>query len=643
MDIFEIIKNKKIEVELLQKKLEYLGFDLNLFDKIDESTIDQLVAKFEILLKTDLLLNSPIEKFNIRDLKSSFKKIINLKNGIKIGNQEKLVALELENKLENIEFSTINDRNQFDILKIGKVKFFDPGTNFRFLRELNEKKDYYCKVSDIETKDIQIDEIVTFLTKKSKKKLGELDAIKVSNKIPVFIFNKDSSIISFAFPLLDKHLEKEITLTEKYKTGFATVAAHSKVSSWSISIISYEIIQKAESISFGKAIITKLLPNLYEYNNTIEFLTSCLQTELKEAEIIEIFSDVINIFEHKSILELHNEIGTIKEFSFFKIYLEEKKKTLNKISFVLWTLLEIEKLPQPSKQEEDEIWLVEVLPSLDWKRLQQVLTKLLSEQGPSKQVEESYKYLIGQGWEINSEEELQTVNIFLEEFKTAFPSIPLEETNFICKTNDFYIELYESGSIQELSETRTKQYIKVLKTDDEKAAFILKLPSDKILSYFLSIPSLSNYQEKYIDSILESEISKINFLCFDLESDGEKINKFAWKSRLGVKSESDFKKLEDGIAELVALINSGSLIIGQNIKEFDLSVLSNHGASPSSDFIWDTLDIEMLLNPERFSYGLKTQHSAASDTELTYRLFKNQLSRIIVSQSNLGDFYNLKI
>ena len=88
--------------------------------------------------------------------------------------------------------------------------------------------------------------------------------------------------------------------------------------------------------------------------------------------------------------------------------------------------------------------------------------------------------------------------------------------------------------------------------------------------------------------------------------------------RLGVKSESDFKKLEDGVAELVNLINSGSLIIGQNIKEFDLSVLSNHGASPSSDFIWDTLDVEMLLNPERFSYGLKTQHSQIRNSLIVY-------------------------
>jgi hypothetical protein len=99
-----------------------------------------------------------------------------------------------------------------------------------------------------------------------------------------------------------------------------------------------------------------------------------------------------------------------------------------------------------------------------------------------------------------------------------------------------------------------------LKTDADKVGFIEKLPSDKILTYYIQFESLSKYREKYITGILESEFSKIDFLCFDLESDGEKINEFAWKSRLGVKSESDFKKQEDGIAELVTLINSGSLI-----------------------------------------------------------------------------------
>jgi ATP-dependent DNA helicase RecQ len=640
MPIADILNNKNIDIERLQKGLKHIGLNLSRFDGVSEEQIPGLLELFKIAVDIDPKAST---KFTKIDLRSKLEKVL---KGQPINNHRSTIATKevtdkkvpASNQLKNNhQNSNANRQPQFASInkKLGKVKFFDSTKGFGYVHSFTDNKDCFIHVSKLITSSIDEDDIVIFETVASRKKPGELDAIKVSNKIPVFIFNKDSSPKSFAYPLLNSQLEKEIALTEKYETGFATVTARYRASSWRISVIPTEIIQKAESISFGKAIIVKLLPNLNEYKGTIEWLTSLLQSELKEAEINSIYSDVINNFEHKTIPEINKEIKNIKDISYFKIYFDEKKKTLNKISFVLWALGEVEKLPNPTKQEEVDIWRFEVLPSLDWKTLQQVLTKLLSEQGPTKQVEESYKYLIGQGWEINSKEELQTVTLFLEAFKTAFPSIPLEETNYRCNANQFYIELYNSGSIKELSEVRTKQYIEELKTDDEKAGFIEKLPSDKILSYYFSFPSLSNYQEKYIAGIFESEFSKIDFLCFDLESDGEKIKEFAWKSKLGVKSESDFKKLEDGIAELVTLINSGYLIIGQNIKEFDLSVLSNHGASPSSDFIRDTLDVEMLLNPERFSYGLKTQHSAASDTELTYRLFKNQLSRIIVSQSNL--------
>jgi RecQ family ATP-dependent DNA helicase len=640
MELNNILNTENINIEQLQKGLKHIGLNLSRFDGVVEEQVPGLLELFKIAVDIDPKTTT---KFTKMDLRSKLEKVL---KGQPINNHSNTVAAKevTEKKVpasdqpkNNHQNSNVNRKPQLASInkKLGKVKFFDSTKGFGYVHSFTDNKDCFIHVSKLITSGIDEDDIVIFETVASRKKPGELDAIKVSNKIPVFIFNKDSSSKSFAYPLLDNQLEKEIALTEKYETGFATVTAHYRASSWRTSVIPSEIIQKAESILFGKAIIVKLLPNLNEYKGTIEWLTSLLQTELKEAEINSIYIDVINNFEQKTIPEINKEIKNIKDISFFTLYLEEKKKTLNKISFVLWAMGEVEKLPNPSKQEEVDIWRFEVLPSLDWKTLQQVLTKLLSEQGPSKQVEESYKYLISQGWEINSKEELQAVNLFLEAFKTAFPSIPLEETNYRCIANQFYIELYNSGSIKELSEARTKQYIEELKTNDEKAGFIEKLPSDKILSYYFSFPSLSNYQEKYIAGILESEFSKIDFLCFDLESDGEKINEFAWKSRLGVKSESDFKKLEDGIAELVNLINSGSLIIGQNIKEFDLSVLSNHGASPSSDFIWDTLDVEMLLNPERFSYGLKTQHSAVSDTELTYRLFKNQLSRIIVSQSNL--------
>ncbi|MBK8702180.1 MAG: hypothetical protein IPN33_00235 [Saprospiraceae bacterium] len=209
-----------------------------------------------------------------------------------------------------------------------------------------------------------------------------------------------------------------------------------------------------------------------------------MQTELDEEELEQIYKEVVNNFEQKPLSEIKREIGIIKNLSLFGSFLLEKIQALNKISFALWDNGDLEKLPYYTNPEEYDFWQNEVLSSLDWKTLQQVLTKLLSEQGFTKQVEESFKYLIGQGWEIKSGKELQTVQSFLETFKTIFPSIPMEETNFRCKTNQFYIELYEKGIIKDLSQTRTKLYIDALKTEDEKASFIEKLPFDKILPYY---------------------------------------------------------------------------------------------------------------------------------------------------------------
>lgn len=640
MDLINILNTENINIEQLQKGLKHIGLNLSRFDGVAAEQVPGLIELFKIAVDID---PKNTTKFTKMDIRSKLEKVL---KGKPINNhsntlatkevtEKKVILKEQENKSQQIGKPVEKSNNAFNKLKLGKVKFYDHKVNnFGIIVGSSDGVECHVSPSNILTPPINDDDIVVYEAIKNRD--GRFRASNVSKNIPVFIFNRETGSNSYAYPLFDDQLEKEITLTFKADTGFTFLNAnYYRALSWRGNVVSSNSVSKSDTISFGKKIITKLLPNLNEYKGTIEWLTSLLQTELSETEINSIYGDVINNFEQKTIPEINKEIKNIKDISFFKIYLEEKKKTLNKISFVLWALGEVEKLPNPSKEEEVDIWRFEVLPSLDWKTLQQVLTKLLSEQGPSKQVEESYKYLINQGWEINSKEELQAVNLFLEAFKTAFPSIPLEETNYKCNANQFYIELYNSGSIKELSETRTKQYIEELKTDDEKSSFIEKLPSDKILSYYFHFPSLSKYKERYIAGILESEFSKIDFLCFDLESDGEKINEFAWQSKLGVKSESDFKKLEDGIAELVTLINSGSLIIGHNIKEFDLSVLSNHGASPSSDFIWDTLDVEMLLNSERFSYGLKTKHSAASDTELTYRLFKNQLSRIIVSQSNL--------
>lgn len=748
MYLLDALNLGNLEIEQLENKLKLIGVNISSFEDIQQEQIPTLIELLKIVSVTDLSATNQITKFKSKEFRGKFEKVL---KGQRSNNQTIIVIPEDVDETK-VFFKEQVKRTQLNLkpeqknivsskkIKLGKVKFFDVNKGFGYIFSYDDNKDCFIHVSKLITVDIIQDDIVVFETVDSKKKPGELDAVRVSNKIPVFIFNNDSASKSFVYPLIENHLEKEITLTDKYENGFAIVTAHYKALSWKISIIPSEIIQKPESITFGKNILIKLLPNLNDYKGTIEWLSKLLETELSAVDLNSIYGDIINSFEQKTIPEINKELKNFLGISFFHAFFEEKKKSLNKISFVLWTHDECEQLPNPSNQQEIDFWYLEILPSLDWETFQQVLTKLLSEQGTTEQVEQSYKYLVNLGWKINSTEELNTIISFLKEFKFAyplivleetnflcnspyfyfelyecniinevsdelikqffkglksddeknsfllklflkqgitlqvenayrylisdgwqintkneletlitflkkfnsiFPTIPLEEVNFTCERNEFYIELYDKGLIKELSDSRLKQYIEELKSDDEKAIFIEKPPSDKILSYYSSFPNLSNYQEKYIADTLENEFSKIDFLCFDLESDGEKINEFAWKNRLEVKSETDFKKKEEGISELVSLINSGGLIIGQNIKEFDLPILANHGASPSSNIIWDTLEMEMLLNPERFSYGLKANHNAKSDTELTYRLFKNQLSRIIISQNNYASIKEL--
>lgn len=747
MHLLDTLNLGNIEIEQLQNKLRLIGVNISSFENIQQEQIPTLIDLLKNVIVTDFSTSNQITKFKAKEFRGKFEKVL---KGQRINivpketTETKVILNEQVKKTQlNLKPEQKNNIPSKEI-RLGKVKFFDhQRNNFGIIIGLADGIECHVSPTNILTAPINDNDIVVYEPVQNRD--GRYRGVNVSKNIPIFIFNKESSLNSYIYPLFNEHLDKEITLTDKLDTGFGYInAKYYGASNWrSVIIVPSEVIPKSESIIFGKNILIKLLPNLNGYKDTIEWLSAFLDTELSVADLNSIYGDTINSFEQKTIPEINKELKNFLDVSFFHAFFEEKKKTLNKISFTLWTHNECEQLPNPSNQQEIDFWYLEILPSLDGETLQQVLTKLLSEQGKTEQVEQSYKYLINQGWQINTEEELETVIIFLENFKSAFPHISLNETNFLCnapqfyidlyvndifnelsnvlvklylkelkfddeknsfllklflkqgssiqveetykylisegwqintkneletlitflekfnsifptiqleevkftcKQNEFYIELYDKGLIKQLSDARLKQYIEELKSDDEKAAFIERLPTDKILPYYFSFPNLSNYKEKHIADILESEFSKIDFLCFDLESDGEKIKEFAWKNRFEVKSEADFKNKEKGISELVSLINLGGLIIGQNIKEFDLPILANHGAAPSSDIIWDTLEMEMLLNPNRFSYGLGSkvvEHSALSDTEATYKLFKNQLSRIINSQNNYSDIREL--
>lgn len=61
----------------------------------------------------------------------------------------------------------------------------------------------------------------------------------------------------------------------------------------------------------------------------------------------------------------------------------------------------------------------------------------------------------------------------------------------------------------------------------------------------------------------------------------------------------------------------------------------------SKAFVWDTLEIETLLNPCRYSYALHTKHMAQEDTELVDHLFWNQLYRLSQNETQCFELKEL--
>lgn len=132
--------------------------------------------------------------------------------------------------------------------------------------------------------------------------------------------------------------------------------------------------------------------------------------------------------------------------------------------------------------------------------------------------------------------------------------------------------------------------------------------------------------EIYRDFIKErwdEEKSNMPYIVLDIESDGENISEFAFIYE-------DHTQTFNNETQLKALgrrLKKADIVVGHNIRIWDLPILEKKGITTSA-FIWDTLEMEILLNPCRYAYSLHTQHNASYDAELTNKLFWNQLYRL---------------
>lgn len=145
---------------------------------------------------------------------------------------------------------------------------------------------------------------------------------------------------------------------------------------------------------------------------------------------------------------------------------------------------------------------------------------------------------------------------------------------------------------------------------------------------------------------LSTIISEINHFknnlrttTFDMEVslEGKKIKEFSYKTNN--ESTNLFESSDVNNSTLSKLVNElkkCNIVIGHNIINNDLPILERETNNDISfeqvnETVWDTLYVEMMLEPHRPSYALKTTHNSKEDTEKTYRLFIDQLKRIIRS------------
>lgn len=136
--------------------------------------------------------------------------------------------------------------------------------------------------------------------------------------------------------------------------------------------------------------------------------------------------------------------------------------------------------------------------------------------------------------------------------------------------------------------------------------------------------------QTYYGLILESQFyKKIDYLVLDIETNREKeITELAFIKE-GCEYSYKDGEIESGLEKLKEKLKEKPIIVGHNIRVFDLEILKDKGIIIEDSIpIWDSLEWETLLKPCRYSYALKTEHQALEDARRTDKLFWNQWGRI---------------
>lgn len=228
----------------------------------------------------------------------------------------------------------------------------------------------------------------------------------------------------------------------------------------------------------------------------------------------------------------------------------------------------------------------------------------------------------------------------MDDFDSSYKWIANQPSDFVASFIKLYGPLVEDDPdgdtfIMSLGEDVITGAMETL-NEEEQFQILRFFPKDFATNVVSGYFADTKLFDLYIGEQWNKLKGKLPYIVFDLESDGDSVREFAFRKGDYTHYYEDEGQLES----LIDVINSASIVVGHRIKQWDLKILEQRGTL-SPVFVWDTLEIEILLNPCRYAYSLHTAHNAKDDTELTDRLFWNQLFRLAMDEDlccQLSDF-----
>lgn len=194
-------------------------------------------------------------------------------------------------------------------------------------------------------------------------------------------------------------------------------------------------------------------------------------------------------------------------------------------------------------------------------------------------------------------------------------------------------EAWMSGAMPSIPEARRAGVANGM-TEEDSRRCIAQLGMAKYAALMHGTEVVSNEIFKAWYTQLRSEVEQqINVCCFDLEvsPEDDRIREFAYWN--GLRMIAHDQPTEDEVSGLRKVILGSAMVIGHNIRAFDLPHVGGL-AKLSPKKVWDTLEVEALLDPFADTYALQAAHSAERDVEITRELFASQLARVLALEED---------